>query len=86
MKNIVETIYRGEYDALAGPYDEETGRIHEKMEIIIKQLKQKIPPELHALLTEYENLSEKHVDIACATEFVAGYRLGAQLLIVALSN
>lgn len=86
MKNIVQSIYRGEYDILEGPYDEEIGRIHEKMEILIKQLKQKTPPELHPLLKEYENLSEKHVDAACETEFVAGFRLGAQILIVALSK
>ena len=85
MKNIVQSIYRGEYDMFVDSYDE-VGRIHEKMELILKQLKQKIPPELHSLLSEYENLSEKHVDAACETEFIEGYRLGAQLLIVALSN
>ena len=85
MSDILREIYRGEYDVLNGAYDNEVGQIGEAMEHQLRKIKEKAPAELHPMLDEYGRLCSKRLEFACERDFQAGFRLGAQLLIAALT-
>lgn len=87
MENIIVDMFHGDYSAFEKSYYPcpNYSIAFERMEKLEKELLSTLPEPLKAKFIEFRDTFQKLSDLSSEQDFVAGYRIGAQLAMAALS-
>lgn len=85
MYKLIFDIYHGNYEVLDRPYDttSEEKRILQKIENLEELLKNLLPEESRSLLSQYSELFMELMVADGEGDYLAGFRLGVQMMLAA---
>ena len=86
MNSILSEIYRGEYTAIQKHYRKGTqfARLLEQTNKLEVQIREGLPESLKAAFDHYLKASADLSYLACEEDYIAGYKLGVQMILAAL--
>jgi len=86
MEKIIIEMFHGDLSALDKSYYPcpAYSVASERMEALQQQLMQSLPEPLKPVFQEFCDVVQKVSDLGSEQDFVAGYRIGAQLVMAAL--
>lgn len=87
MEKIIIDMFHGDFSFLSESYSicPAYSIAFEKMEQLEDELMNALPAPLKSKFVEFRDAFQKVADLSCEQDFVAGYRIGAQLTMAALS-
>ena len=85
MSEMIRRLFRGDLQLLQRPFLSGTHEniAFDEAEQKLEEMKQKIPPEFHYLLEQYQTAMMNLMDAACEKEYLSGYQLGVRMMVAA---
>ena len=88
MNKLILDIYHRNFEALEKPFrsDARENLALTRLEDFENKIRDMLPAEYHALLSDYHNAFMEAADAVAEEDFLEGYRMGVQMMLAAWPN